>query len=691
LHRSRGRVALVLLGVLGGTGAHAQSATLMHGIFQDHAVLQRDRPIEVWGHAAAGEAIAVSVAAPTAAAVSANTRADASGRWSVTLPAMSAGGPFVLSAQGSGGTRQSVSDVLVGDVFLCSGQSNMELPVRRAGDTDSEIRDSRNDTIRMLTVAHTSTLAPQSGLPGPIVWQSAAPETVPEWSAACFFFGRELQKTVHVPIGLVNASWGGSNIRPWMSVAALHANGGYESALGLLALYAKDAAAAQNELGRQWEAWWRGKSGERVGEEPWSVGRAKSGPPAATDAPATTDAHPGTDAQTWRPAPADLGDWRYWGVAELKDFAGLVWYRTHLRLSAVEAKAANRLDLGAINQVDETWINGHVVGNTFGYNADRSYNIAPGVLHAGDNVLVINALSNYGSGGMLQGGAQRALQLDGGKSIPLNGPWEYQIAPTSYGYPPRAPWESVGGFTTLYNAMIAPLGRFSFRGALWYQGESNAEEANTYQGLLTGLMADWRRQFGAELPFLIVQLPNYGKLSAQPEESGWAELREAQRAAVANDPHAGLAVTIDIGDPHNLHPTNKQDVGRRLARAARHVIYGESIGPSGPVAVSATRENGDVVVKFGDVERALVAYSHESPIGFELCGDAPRSCRFAEARIEGAKVALPSSRGAPENAGGMAVTRVRYCWADSPVCTLFDAGGWPAGPFEMRIATEGVR
>ena len=647
------------------TGTQAQTALAFDGLFQDHAVLQRDRPIVVWGRAASGEGVSVSLGAATA-----TTRADPSGQWSVQLPAIGAGGPFVLSAQGSAGVQQAVRDVLVGDVFLCSGQSNMELPVRRAGDTDSEIRDSRNDTIRMLSVEHVSSLTVQTEFAGPMSWQSAAPETVPAWSAACFFFARELQKTIHVPIGLVNASWGGSNIRPWMSAAALHANGGYESALGLLALYGKDPAAAQSQLGREWETWWRGKSGERVGEEPWSVGgRAASG-----------------GVQAWQTAPAELGDWRYWGVPELKDFTGLVWFRTHLTLSAAQAKAANRIDLGAINQVDETWINGHVIGNTFGYNADRSYNIMPGVLHAGDNLLVINALSNYGSGGLLQGGARRALQLADGKSIPLDGPWQYRIAPSSYGYPPRAPWEPVGGLSTLYNAMIAPLGRYSFRGALWYQGESNTEEAGTYQALLTGLMADWRQEFGAALPFLVVQLPNYGKLSSQPEESGWAELREAQRAAVAKDPHAGLAVTIDIGDPHNLHPTNKQDVGRRLARAARHVIYGESIAPSGPIALSATRENGDVVVDFGDVDRTLVAYSHESPIGFELCGDAPRSCRFADARIEGAKVALQSEGGAAKSAGGAVVTRVRYCWADSPVCTLFDASRLPAGPFELRVS-----
>ena len=431
--------------MLVSVGVPAQATPLMHGIFQDHVVLQRDRPIEVWGHAAGGEDITVSLAAASASA-----RADASGRWSVMLPAMSAGGPFVLTAQGSSGGPQSVHDVLVGDVFLCSGQSNMELPVRRAGDTDSEIRDSRNDRIRMLTVEHASSSAPQTDFASPVAWQSAAPETVPAWSAACFFFARELQKTVLVPIGLVHASWGGSNIRPWMSAAALHANGGYESALGLLALHTADPVAAQSQFGREWEQWWRGKTADRVGTEPWSVGgkASLSGGAAAHGRPGGASAASASNvASDWQPAPAKLGDWRTWGVAELKDFTGLVWYRTHITLSAAEAKAANRLDLGAINQVDQTWINGRVVGNTFGYGTDRTYNIAPGLLHAGDNVLVINVLCNYGGGGLLEGGAKRAVQLTDGRSIPLDGPWEYRIAPSAIGYPPRAPWESVGGLT----------------------------------------------------------------------------------------------------------------------------------------------------------------------------------------------------------------------------------------------------
>ncbi|MGB6306403.1 MAG: sialate O-acetylesterase, partial [Steroidobacteraceae bacterium] len=367
-----------------------------------------------------------------------------------------------------------------------------------------------------------------------------------------------------------------------------------------------------------------------------------------------------------------------WGVPELKDFTGLLWYRTHVHLSATQARSAATLILGRINQVDETWINGRPLGNTFGYDAERSYDIAAGRLHAGDNILVMNVLSTYGHGGLLAGGARRALLLSGGETVPIDGPWEYRIVPPAIGYPPRAPWESVGGLSTLYNAMIAPLGSYGIRGALWYQGESNTGEPETYQALLTGLMADWRSQFGAQTPFLIVQLPNFGPPPVAPGESGWAAVREAQRQAAANDPHAGLAVTIDLGEVHNLHPTNKQDVGIRLARAARRVIYGEAISASGPVPLSAVRSGAEIAVQFGGIERGLAAYSHDSPIGFELCGDSPGTCRFAESRIEGSRVLLSA-------AGAAEPTRVRYCWADSPVCTLFDLSGLPVGPFELRI------
>jgi sialate O-acetylesterase len=293
-------------------------------------------------------------------------------------------------------------------------------------------------------------------------------------------------------------------------------------------------------------------------------------------------------------------------------------------------------------------------------------------------VLVINALSTYGVGGLLNGGPDRALHLPNADTIPLTGNWRYRVVPKKLGNPPRAPWESVGGLTTIYNAMIAPLGSYALRGALWYQGESNTSEYQTYQSLLNGMMTDWRRRFGADLPFLIVQLPNFGPFVSQPIDSDWAGLREAERLAVKSDSHAGLAVTIDAGEPHNLHPTNKQDVAKRLLRAARHVIYGESTIPSGPTPLRATRNGQEVTVEFGDIEKGLVTYGTDRPIGFELCGDEPGSCRYADAQLSGSRVKLAVP-------AGTTATRVRYLWADSPPVTLFDSSGVPPGPFELRL------
>ena len=650
------RSGLVMCMLAVAATARAEPPALLHPMFQDHAVLQRDRPIAVWGQAAGGEVVSVAFGSASARAT-----ADSSGRWSTILPPLSAGGPFVLTAQGSSGIRQAVNDILVGDVYLCSGQSNMELRVQEAGDSSNEIQHSSNDMIRLLNIAHAVSPVPVAAFKGPVAWQVAAPETVPDWSAACFFFARELSQSIHVPIGLVQATWGGSNIRPWISAAALRAAGGYERSLKILALYAKDENAAQKQFAAQWEEWWRGASGDRAGTEPWRVKPAVVG-----------------GAGDWREAPPGLGDWRSWGIAALQDFTGSLWYRTTLSLTAAQAASANALSLGAINQVDETWINGRSVGNTFGYGTDRQYSIAPGILHAGDNVLVVNVSSTYGAGGLLKAGTRRALQLAGGESIPLGGPWQFRAVPAAIGYPPRTPWESVGGLATLYNAMIAPLGSYGFRGVLWYQGESNTGEAQSYQALLTGMMADWRRQFGSNLAFLIVQLPNFGTPPATPTESGWAAVREAQRLAVAGDAHAGLAVTIDIGEPRNLHPGNKQDVARRLARAAGHVIYAQDFAPSGPTVRGAARRGGRIAVQFTDVERGLLAYSHDTPIGFELCADSADSCLFADGSIDGSRVMLSIPN-------GVSPTRVRYCWADSPICTLHDFSGLPAGPFETRI------
>jgi sialate O-acetylesterase len=285
----------------------------------------------------------------------------------------------------------------------------------------------------------------------------------------------------------------------------------------------------------------------------------------------------------------------------------------------------------------------------------------------------------WGSGGLAGLASGRQLRFADGSSVALEN-WDYQVPPDGL-WAPRAPWEAIAGINILYNGMIAPLGPFGLRGVQWYQGEANAglDDAKRYQAQLQGLFADWRRQFEAPLPFLVVQLANFGALSKAPVDSGWAQLRDAQRRAVGADGNAGLAITMDIGNREDIHPTNKQDVGKRLARAARRVVYGETLAPWGPQPKSARRVPGGVQVTLDQFEGGLLVIGAKDPSGFELCGAAAGSCHFVRARLDdGGAVML-------EDANAAAATRVRFCWADSPLCNLYDGAGLPAGPFELDV------
>lgn len=644
-------LGLVLLaGLMVPHTAFAQDAPLLASVFQDHVVLQRDQPINVWGTVMAGETVTVELAGETATAT-----ADDDGRWNAALPAMEAGGPHTLRVSTDGGNAQTVDDVLVGDVFFCSGQSNMVVQINRTLNWPSEVRAAANDRIRMMTVGNVASPWPLDAFQNDVSWQVASPQTVANWSGTCYYFARELQQTVDVPMGLIVSAWGGSNIRAWMNADALAQVGGHDASLEMLAAYATDEAAAQQLFGEKtWQAWWHERTNEAVGTEPWQ--------------PATGAA--------WTEAPDGLGDWTAWDG--LQGFTGMLWYRTTFTLTAEQAAQAADLSLGSIDEVDQTWINGQVVGNTFGYGTPRTYPIPAAKLREGENVVVVNVLNTWASGGLVGDPSARALVLASGDRVPLT-EWRYQQVPRPVGFPPRTPWEAVAGLTTIHNAMVAPLKNFGVKAALWYQGESNTGEAATYQAELEALMAQWRAQFKNEaLPVLVIQLANYGRPPMAPTESGWADVREAQRLAAANDENAALAVAIDIGDVYDIHPANKEELGRRLARAARQVVYGEEISPSGPVPVQATRHEHGVVVAFDDVEGALVTYSHTAPIGFELCGDEAGSCQYANAVIDGAQVVLTSD-------SAQNVSRVRYCWADSPICTLYDEAGLPTGPFEISI------
>jgi len=347
-------------------------------------------------------------------------------------------------------------------------------------------------------------------------------------------------------------------------------------------------------------------------------------------------------------------------------------------LTAEQARQDAVLSIGAVDDADVTWVNGKPVGGSSNAATPRNYLLPAGTLVAGSNVITINDDNVWAEGGMTGPAEVMRLSFADGTSVALDTGWRYAIAGKPRTNAPRAPWDDINGTGTLYNAMIAPLGPTALAGVAWYQGESDTDLPG-YEKRLAAMMRDWRRQFGLpELPFAIVQLSAYGDTASRPRESGWAGLRDTQRRVAEKDGHAAVAVTLDLGDPLDIHPGEKREVGRRLARAMRGLAYGEATGPSGPRVVQAGRgTDGTVTLSFADVAGNLETHGADRAIGFELCGAEQGSCRYADARLSGSQVVIA--------ADGRPVTRVRYAWADSPTVNLFDRDGLPVGGFEISV------
>ena len=562
---------------------------------------------------------------------------------------MPAGGPYALQAT-SGGDAQEIHDVLVGDVFLCTGQSNMQVSVRYAANATAEIAAATDDQVRELAVDRVPSPVALTTFTSPVAWKVESPQTAGDFSASCFYFARELRKHVKMPVGLVTVAWGGTRVRGWVSHHSLRPLG-FNDDIDMLALWQKDPVAGSKAWDAAWERWWRanGKG------EPWKESTA-----------------------SWPVAPAGLGPWYDWPGLSLPEgsaepgvgFVGQLWLATHVRLTAAQAAQAATLDLGRANEEEKSWVNGQGVGGS-SQQPDARHDLPRGLLHEGDNSITVNIFCSWKNCGLTGPTSTRAIRLADGSSVALDQPWHYQAVDTLIA--PQIPWGPMHGVGLQYGGMIKPIGPYGVKGAIWYQGESNIYFAKTYQPVLTAMMADWRKQFGAGLPFIIVQIPDYGPTPVKPEESLWSDVREAQRRTAEADAHAALVVAVDIGDPKILHPTNKQEIGRRIAIAARHLIYGEAIAPSGPRVTAARRTGDAVTVSFRDVTGALTSYNGQ-PNAFELCDT--NSCRWARATLAGDHVTLSDAGGA---------TRVRYCWGDSPVCTLSDATALPAGPFEIPV------
>lgn len=626
-------LALAALLCCSRTSAQPQLPTL----FSDGVVLQREQPMPVWGWATPGARIEVEFAGQHASA-----RADAKGDWRVQLPAHTAGGPFVLKVSGDGG-EQVIRDVLIGDVWLASGQSNMEWPLRQARDGTAAVAAANDVQLRHFKVPKSWALSPQPRLSGG-EWKLATPATAGDFSAVGYFFAQQLRLSTGVPIAIIDSSWGGSAIEAWMDAGSQ----------GL------DPAALQLRL----------QQAEQQQQQVMAVTQQRA---------ARWPQHDVAPLQ-WLQADFDDSDWEpirvpgSWEAAGYPGMDGEVWYRLQFSLSAAEAKAGITLSLGQIDDSDVSYLNGEQIGRTENqWNAKRIYHVPARSLRSGVNQLAVR-VTDLGAGGGIQGRAEDIyLQPAGGARRLLAGNWRLRVAkPVFTPGADRNQQPSV-----LYNQMIHPLQSFPVKGVIWYQGESNAYPgaALRYREQFAAMIGQWRRERGQpQLPFLWVQLANYVAGADEGDLSPWAQLRESQSATLGL-PATAQAVTIDIGEPHDIHPRNKQDVGYRLALAARHVAYGENLVYSAPTYSHVEFANGQADVHFKLMGSNLAVRGGGSQVqGFTLAG-ADGVFHPAQARLHGELVVVSS----PAVAQPIAL---RYGWSENPAAAnLVNSDGLPVSPF----------
>jgi len=613
-------------------------------LISDGMVLQRNAHVKIWGWAAEGEKISIHFINSTY-----NTTADNKGNWHIILPKLKAGGPYNMQVDASNSII--IHNIMIGDVWICSGQSNMELNMQRVSPLyGDEIAASENPYIRYFEVPDKYNFSsPQQDLLSG-QWQQANPENVLRFSAVSYFFGKELYERYGVPIGLINSALGGSPAESWMS----------EEALKEFPHYLKEAykfrdntliKKIQEEDRKRISSWYRELHKKDLGyknlEKPWYS--------------------PDIDTTDW----ITFNLPGYWADQSIGDINGVLWFRKTINIPAGNAGKPAKLLMGRIIDADSVFINGVFVGTISYQYPPRRYKVPAGIIKEGKNIIVVRVINSAGKGGFVPD--KPYMIIVEGNTIDLKGKWLCKVGAKM---PPLRGqtfirWKPMG----LFNAMIAPLLKYKIKGVIWYQGESNISRAIEYRKLFSALIKDWRRHWkNNKLPFLFVQLPNYGERSPEPTESSWALLREAQLMALSL-PYTGMAVTIDIGEWNDIHPLNKKDVGKRLALAARKVAYGgKNIVYSGPIYKSMTIGGNKIILTFTNVGSGLIAQGGGELKGFAVSG-ADRQFVWAQAKIAGDKIVVWSDKIAYPVAA-------RYAWADNPQgANLFNKDGLPASPF----------
>jgi sialate O-acetylesterase len=610
----------------------------------DGIVLQRNTNARIWGWADAGEKITINFLDKTYSTV-----AGADGKWIITLDKCEAGGPYKMEI--SGKNKIIINDILFGDVWFCSGQSNMETPISRLEDKyPEEIATSENPFIREFAVPRSYDFkSPQEDVPA-AKWESANPQSIKNFSAVAYFFARDLYDKYKVPIGILRSAVGGSPAEAWISEDALKEFPHY---LQIAEKYKDDDFVKKitGEDKTKLDAWY---------ENLWKEDKGLH------------------EEKIWHDINYDASSWgkinlpAFWEDEGLPEIDGVVWFRKEIDISASMIGKPAKLYLGRIVDADSAFVNGKFVGNITYQYPPRKYEVPSDLLKEGKNIIVVRVVNNRNKGGFIKD--KPYLLKAGSEEIDLKGKWQYKIGakvepiPLTSSPPQYMP-------LGLFNGMVAPFLNYDFKAFVWYQGEANANRAKEYQKLLPALINNWRQKWDKkDLPFLFVQLPNYMKVKEQPSESEWAEQREAQfkTLSVAN---TAMAVAIDLGEWNDIHPLNKKDVGYRLALAAMNLVYGEkNIVASGPLYNSAKIEGNRIIVLFSNIGGGLIAKGGGALKYFAVAG-ADKKFIWANAKIESDKVIVWSEQ----------ITEpkyVRYAWADNPDgANLYNEEGLPASPF----------
>ncbi len=625
-------------------------------LISDGIILQRDADIPVWGWAAANEAIIVTFNGKKY-----KTKASAAGNWSVTLPKMKAGGPYTMTIAGK--NMIEVKDILIGDVWLCAGQSNMvhQLDIHDVLYAD-EIKNANYPDIRHFKIPITTSIAgPQQDLTGG-EWQKAVGEAVRPFSAVAYFFAKKIYEKYHIPIGLINASVGGTPIEAWTPKE------GFKNFPDIIKIIEENKDTAfVNAQTRNRPAF------NRAPQEPSDKGLTGEKPWYAVD----------FVPKEWR----NINIPGYWEDQGVKDLNGVVWYRREIELPQAMAGQEATVFLGRIVDADELYINGTKVGNTTYQYPQRRYDVPANLLKAGNNIFVIRVTNNNGKGGFVPDKPYYIFTNQ--DTVDLKGYWQYKVgevfAPVDFSAfarnnnnePRPRRINPQNEPSSLYNAMVAPYKQLPMKGILWYQGESNAGQPKIYEDYMHALVNGWREVFNAPtIPFIYAQLPNFMEVSYSPTESNWAALRESQLKAL-RIPNTAMTVNIDLGEWNDIHPDNKKDVGERMALAALKLAYGEDLVYSGPLSKDHIIEGNKIIISFNHVGSGLVTDDGEPLSEFAIAGE-DKKFVWANAKIEGDRVVVWSDQ-VPKP------KYLRYAWADNPDNpNLYNKEGLPASPFRIE-------